>query len=299
MYAFSNWVLEREYIQPFGLLVVRLAATALVLGLLLARQGRLRLGGRDWPMAVALGFVGFVVSLGTQFVGTKWAGAANGALITSTSPAFIVLFAALLLRERITWVKAASVALATVGVGVVIGPEALWSGSGGQALWGKLLLLVAGMTWGLYTVMGKRFSQRHGALATTFWACVTGAVLNLPFALLEPAPRPLADWPLAAWAAVAYIAFVSTAVAFFLWNYGFQLIDAGTGSLFFFAQPLVGALLGWGWLGEPLGMGFVVGGLLIAAGVVLATRDEKPVQGGTAAVKRKGSGPGAAKNASG
>ncbi|WP_268238397.1 DMT family transporter [Calditerricola satsumensis] len=256
-------------------------------------------GGRDWPMAVALGFVGFVVSLGTQFVGTKWAGAANGALITSTSPAFIVLFAALLLRERITWVKAASVALATVGVGVVIGPEALWSGSGGQALWGKLLLLVAGMTWGLYTVMGKRFSQRHGALATTFWACVTGAVLNLPFALLEPAPRPLADWPLAAWAAVAYIAFVSTAVAFFLWNYGFQLIDAGTGSLFFFAQPLVGALLGWGWLGEPLGMGFVVGGLLIAAGVVLATRDEKPVQGGTAAVKRKGSGPGAAKNASG
>lgn len=277
MYAFSNWVLAREYIQPFGLLVVRLAATAMILGLILARQGRLRLKARDWPTAVALGFVGFVVSLGTQFLGTKWAGAANGALITSTSPAFIVLFAALLLRERITRVKAASVVLATAGVFAVIGPEALWTGGGGgRALWGKLLLLVAGMTWGLYTVMGKRFSERHGALATTFWACVTGAALNLPFALLEPAPRPLAEWPLTAWLGVAYISVVSTAVAFFLWNYGFRLIDAGTGALFFFAQPVVGALLGWWLLGEPLGVGFVVGGLLIAVGVVMATRDEQP-----------------------
>lgn len=270
MYAFSNWVLGREYIQPFGLLVVRLAATALVLGVALRRQGPIRLTPAEWPAAAALGFTGFVLSLGSQFVGTKWAGAANGALITSTSPAFITLFGALLLRERLTWRQAAGLALATAGVALVIGPGALVAGGGGRALWGKLLLLVAGATWGLYTVLAKGFARRHGALAATFWACATGALFNLPLALLEPAPRPLAEWPLTAWVGVAYIALISTAVAFYLWNYGFQFLDAAAGSVFFFAQPVVGALLGWLALGEHLGAGFWAGGALVAAGVLLA-----------------------------
>lgn len=273
MYAFSNWVLGKEYIQPFGLLVVRLAGTALILGLLLWRQGRLHLERRDGLYAAGLGLVGFVLSLGAQFTGTKWAGAANGSLITSTSPAFITLFAILLLGERVTWVKVVAVTLATVGVAVVVGPGSLLAGGGGQVLWGKLLLLAAGLTWGLYTVMGKRFSARYGAIATTFWACVTGAVLNLPLALLEPGPRPLAGWPATAWVGVAYITFISTAVAFSLWNYGFQLLDAGTGSLFFFVQPVVGVLLGWGLLGEPLTAGFFAGSALIAVSVLLTARE--------------------------
>lgn len=272
VYAFSNWVLGQEYIQPFGLLVVRLVVTAAVLGLLLRRQGGLRLGRREWPAALGLGAIGFVASLGSQFVGTKWAGAANGALITSTSPAFIVLFAGLLLGERVSLRRVGAVLLATAGVAIVIGPADLLAGGGGRALWGKVLLLGAGLTWGLYTVLGKRFSARHGALATTFWASVSGALLNLPLALLEPAPRPLATWPPTAWVGVVYIALISTAVAFYLYNRGFELLDAGTAAVFFFVQPVVGAFLGWWLLGEPLGAGFFLGGLLIGAGVVLAAR---------------------------
>lgn len=272
MYAFSNWVLGREYVHPFTLLVIRFILTGLCLGPILWRQGTLRLKRSEWPDVFLLGFVGFVISLGAQFTGTKWAGAANGALITSTSPAFIVLFGALVLKERVTLLKVAAILLATVGVMIVIGPAELLAGGGGQVLWGKVLLLAAGLTWGLYTVLGRRFSLRHGALATTFWASAAGAVLNLPFAWLEPAGRPLATWPLTAWIGVLYISVISTTVAFYLYNKGFELLDAGTGSVFFFVQPVVGAFLGWWLLGEPLGVGFFLGGALIAAGVLLATR---------------------------
>ncbi|MCG0239513.1 MAG: DMT family transporter [Firmicutes bacterium] len=163
-----------------------------------------------------------------------------------------------------------AVLLATGGVAAVIGPEALWVGNTGPALTGKLLLLVAGLTWGLYTVMGKEFSARHGALATTFWACVAGALLNLPLAILEPHPVPVAAWPPLAWLGVVYISTVSTALAFYLYNRGFELLDAGSGAVFFFAQPVVGTLLGWWLLDEPLSLGFFAGGLLIATGVLLA-----------------------------
>ena len=57
-------------------------------------------------------------------------------------------------------------------------------------------------------------------------------------------------FPSAVWWGILYLGVVSTALAFYLWNKGFTLLDASTGSLFFFAQPVVGAVLGWLLLGE-------------------------------------------------
>lgn len=78
--------------------------------------------------------------------------------------------------------------------------------------------------------------------------------------------------PALVWRGTLYLGVVSTALAFYLWNKGFTLVDASTGSLFFFAQPVVGTLLGWLFLGESLTGRFVVGTAVVIAGGVLATR---------------------------
>jgi drug/metabolite transporter (DMT)-like permease len=70
---------------------------------------------------------------------------------------------------------------------------------------------------------------------------------------------------------VLYLGIVSSAGAFFLWNKGMEMMDAGIGSLFFFLQPLVGSFLGWLLLNEYLDFNFFVGGALILIGVLIAT----------------------------
>jgi drug/metabolite transporter (DMT)-like permease len=75
--------------------------------------------------------------------------------------------------------------------------------------------------------------------------------------------------PLVLWG-IVYLGVVSTAGAFFLWNKGLELMEAGAGSLFFFFQPVVGAFFGWLLLGETLSWNFFVGGLFIVFGVGLA-----------------------------
>jgi drug/metabolite transporter (DMT)-like permease len=52
-------------------------------------------------------------------------------------------------------------------------------------------------------------------------------------------------------------------------------MEAGTGSLFFFAQPVVGAVLGWLLLGERLGGRFLAGSLVLILGGILAVRAER------------------------
>lgn len=279
-YVFSGYLLNGGWFTPFGLLFLRLAITFLVLLPFLPVK---RLARSEWGAAIALGGVGFLLSLGGQFVGTAWAGAATGSLLTATSPAFILLYAGPLLGERLERRQWLAVGLASLGVLLVVvageaqtlSPAALWSvlvttlSGGGRSLLGKLMLVGAGLTWGLYTVLAKRFSARHGALATTAWACLTGALWNLPVVLMTGFGRSITLWTPTVWVGLFYIAVVSTVVAFLLWNWGFERMEAGQGAPYFFLQPVVGGVLGWLLLGEHLGLGFLLGGLLIGVGVML------------------------------
>jgi len=72
---------------------------------------------------------------------------------------------------------------------------------------------------------------------------------------------------------VLYLGFIATALALYLWNRALHVLGAGVTSVFFFAQPVVGALLGWFLLQEKLGVSFLAGGTLILAAVGLTIRE--------------------------
>lgn len=268
MYVVSKYVLD--YIPPLTLLVIRLVIAGVIFGGMALMRRERRVDARDRLLLISLGLVGFTLSLGLQFWGTKLSNAHNGGLITSASPAFIVLFAYWLLRERLTWQKGMALGLATIGVLAVIGPEA--GGGQGGALWlGNLCLVGAAVTWALYTVMGKMATLHYSSLTVSVYATASGLVFTTPVAYLtewqswSPAPLPALVW----WG-VAYVGVISTAVAFYLWVKGFSMMDAGSASLFFFAQPLVAAVLGALLLGETLHWYFFVGAALILAGLVVS-----------------------------
>jgi drug/metabolite transporter (DMT)-like permease len=74
---------------------------------------------------------------------------------------------------------------------------------------------------------------------------------------------------------VLFLGIISTALAMVLWNNAFALVDANLASLTFFAQPVVGTLLGWLFLGERISALFLLGGLLIGIGLVISSLEEQ------------------------
>ncbi|MDF2627742.1 MAG: protein of unknown function transrane [Symbiobacteriaceae bacterium] len=271
MYVVSKYVLE--YVPPLTLLVMRLAIAAVIFGGLALWRREWRVAARDRLLLASLGLIGFTLSLGLQFWGTKLSSAHNGGLITSASPAFIVLFAFWLLKERLSVWKLSSLGLATAGVLAVVGPESGGGGGGALGL-GNLCLVGAAVTWALYTVLGKVATERYSSLTVSLYATLAGLLFTAPVAWVTEwaagAPATLPSAPALVWWGVAYVGVISTAVAFYLWVRGFSMVDAGTGSLFFFAQPLVAAVLGAALLGETLHWYFFLGAGLIFAGVGLS-----------------------------
>lgn len=268
MYVVSDLVLP--VIPPFTLLSIRLIIAAFILGALVSVQrGGLALpAGRDRLTILGVGVIGFGISVGAQFVGTDLSTAVNGTLITSASPAFILVFAATLLRERLSPRRILAVVLATVGVIVIINPASADFSSATFA--GDIALAIAAITWGLYSVLVRRVSARYDTLVVSLYAILGGLILTIPAAAIELATRPVGAVTPSIVLGVIYLGVISTAYAMWAWNRAFALVDASAASLFFFAQPLVGTLLSVLLLNQTMTLPLWIGSALIGIGVVLA-----------------------------
>jgi drug/metabolite transporter (DMT)-like permease len=267
MYVVSDVVLKT--IPPFTLLTLRLVLGLAVLLVILRQMHGLALPqGREALKLLGVGVLGFGISVGAQFVGTDKSTAVNGSLITSASPAFILIFAALILREQLTARRILAVALATAGVIIII--DLSQADFGSETFAGDIALAIAAITWGLYSVLVRMVCQRWDTLVVTVYAFAGGLALVLPAAVIELTQRPIGAIDAGTIAGVLYLGVISTAGAMWLWNRAFTLVSASIASLFFFAQPLVGAFLGVVLLGQSLTPNLIAGGLLIGLGVLLS-----------------------------
>lgn len=268
MYVVSKVVLD--IIPPFALLSSRLILGVLCLGTIVFLTGGLRGTRRQLREVFLIGVVGYGISLGFQFVGTKLSTAANAALVTSASPAFIMLFGAWLLKERVTRLQVFALIMATVGVVAIVNPGR--AAEAGRVFWGNLALIGASLTWGLYSVLVRRASDKLSTLEISTIAFLGGLPISLPISAWESVTVGFGEITLPVILGVLYLGIVSTALAMYLWNKSLALLKASTVSLLFFAQPVVGAGLGAWLLGEELNLGFWIGAILIAVGLLTSAR---------------------------
>ncbi len=161
----------------------------------------------------------------------------------------------------------------TLGVFLIVGT----TGSQGETMQlGGIYSVIAALTWALMSVLIKKVPSHYPQIVYTMYSSLIAAVILTPFVV--PNLHQI-DWQRAMTPEISggilYLGIISTAGGFLLWNKGLQLMNASSGGLFFFFQPVVGAFLGWLLLGEKIGLSFFTGTLLIFSGVFLVIRNEE------------------------
>jgi drug/metabolite transporter (DMT)-like permease len=257
-----------EVIPPFALITLRLMLGILVLWFIVIMRGGTGFTRRQTLEVIAVGWVGYGVSLGFQFVGTKLSTASNGALVTSSTPAFVLLFAAWLLSEQVTRRRLVALGVSSLGVLAVIDPRAARLSP--DLFWGNLSLVGAAITWALYSVLIRKVTRSLDTLSVSLVAFWGGLLITIPAGAWELSEQGIGAITPGIIAGILFLGIISTALAMFLWNYAFATLEAGVASLTLFAQPVVGAALGAFFLGERLTPLFLLGGLLIGIGLWLA-----------------------------
>lgn len=270
LYVVSAWGFAA--VPPLTLAFCRMAVgAAVLLAVVRATKPPRSFAREEWRSFAVLG-AWVAVSIATQYLGTDLTSAGQGSLVTILTPVFTLALAVTAGDESLSRRGALGMALATVGTAVlVVGRSGL---DAGGSLLGSGLLVVAGVTFAVYTVYGKPLVRRYSALEAATYATLTSLPLFGLFALAEFLARPGAFDVVvtpALVAAVGYLGVFGTAAAWYLWYKGMEYVGAGTVAVFFFAQPAVGVALGALVLGERVGAPLVVGGGIMAAGIYLAS----------------------------
>jgi drug/metabolite transporter (DMT)-like permease len=227
------------------------------------------LGRKDVLPMAALGCLGVAVSQTAFTFGVSMTSTANTGLVFATAPVWGLLLGFALGMERPTRTGVLGVGLSILGVGVVFHEGLV--GAEDASLLGDLLVLVAAMTVGAYTVFSMRVLERHSPLGVATYPTLFGA----PVVLLLASPHlPGLEWDvgIGAWAAVGFSAVFATAFAFAAWQGGISRIGANRVLVYQYLITLTGVASGVVFFDESLGPSKLLGGAVILLGVYLARR---------------------------
>jgi len=210
--------------------------------------------------------IGFVTGLAES-------SATNTALIIAASPAVVAILGAALGVERATVRMGFGIAIGIGGVALIV-----LSGNAQEGLktsHGDLFTIGAVLSWAIYTV-GLRNVEEMSALRLTAWTTYTGT----PGLILAAIPELLrTDWRAMRWsvaAAMAYSVVISLIIAYLIWNRSVRAVGGTRTAIYMCVTPLFAALVAWAAMGEKPGWPHLIGGLLIAVGVVLTRLTRSP-----------------------
>lgn len=260
---------------PLQLVVVRfLLASLFLLPLLLPlRHHRWTLKEVAWTLFCGVaGVIGYNVPVA---YGLRVLPAGIAGLLIATEPIWILLIAALALREKISWSVLLGLFLSLVGIVLLIGQETFGGVSNAGFLMGALLVLLAALMWSIYTVAIRSLSKKLGARTSTALTLVVGTVPLLAFWDVRNGSL-LLHLNVAAWFALMLLVLGSTVAATILWNYGVVRTASAQAGLFLYLVPIVSIAGGALFLHEQITLTTLISSLLIIAGIVLAQTSHLP-----------------------
>ena len=259
-------------ISPFTLAFLRFFIAAILFGIMLRKNLALPIKDKkDLKLLIIHAVTGITGNITFFFLGLQLTLAMNVPVIASSQPIMVFLFAYFFLHEKFKFNKVLGMLIGTIGIlGIVLEPI-YYKGLDGNAL-GNFLIVIATISGVIGMLTGRTIFQKYNPLVLTFWAFVISAISFLPPAIAENIQNPtlLASLDIRGIVGIIFGSVFSSALAYGLFAYGLSKIQASEASLFIYIDPIAGTILSYFMLHEPITLPFLIGALLIFAGIFIA-----------------------------
>ena len=268
-YALSNGI------PPFVYATLRVGiGSMLFAGITFAREGGLRVRKGDlWLLAGVLGLCLYLNQAAFAYA-VDLTSASTVALLFGTLPICVGLIAWATRIERARWQQWVAAAVSFAGVALVAAGA---QGGLSDDLGGVLLGILVAITWAAYSVLVTPVLRRYSPYRIS---AVVGLATIVPLAATAAPQIAEQDWgaiSTLAWLGLAYTILLSYVIGNVLWFTAINRVGANRASLYANLQPFLGAAFAVLTLGETMGTLQIVGGAVIAAGILLARERRPPV----------------------
>jgi len=263
-----------DHIKPFALVSLRSISAAALFWITSLFMPREPVNRKDLLFLFGCSFFGVVINQTLFLVGLDMTTPINSSIILSTNPIFAFVFAAIILKERITFLKGTGLAIGLSGVLLLI----LQNGTPDLAsatFLGDIYSMVNTISWAFYTVIIKRMLEKYHPVTVMKWTFLFGMLTNIPVGYHQWSTMDWSSIPLTAWLEIGFVIVGATYLGYLFITFGLRQLSPTIVSTYTYTQPIIAAYLATLMGQDHIDFVMIVAALLIFAGVFVVSFQKK------------------------
>ncbi|GAB4419698.1 MAG: DMT family transporter [Anaerolineales bacterium] len=261
-------------VSPVTVVWLRFGMGVVILGIAVTFRKQFALPERhEWGYFALVGFLGITFHQWLQSTALQTSRASTTAWIVATTPVFMALLGWLALKEKLSWFQTGGIALATLGVLLVVSdgdPAAISFTQFGAP--GDILVLVSSMNWAVFSVLSRRGLQNHPAARMMFYVMTLGWLFTSIQFFASTGLHELSNLTFKSWMGVLFLGVFCSGLAYIAWYDALQVLPTGQLGAFLYLEPPVAVIVAAIILAEPFTWAAMLGGGIILLGVWLVNR---------------------------
>jgi len=261
------------YITPFGFILLRVLGAAILFWLVSFFIKPEKIQKKDWPRLIACSFLGMVINMLAFFKGLELSTPVNSSVIITISPIIVFIFSAILLKEKIQFLKTIGIISGFIGAIILVLYTSKTGINAPNIPLGNVLFILNSFAYGLYLVLVKPLIEKYNIITLLKWLFLLAIFLNLPVTFNEFTSVKWADLPIKNAVLPMLFVVVGTTFCTYLFNaYALRTLSPSTVSSFIYLQPIVGIVYAVSTKSDTLSLVSVTGMILIFIGIYLVTK---------------------------
>lgn len=264
------------YVKPFGFIFIRVTGAAILFWAISFFGPKEKIERRDWLRILVCAILGMVINMLAFFKGLDLSTPINSSVLITITPIIVVVLSAILIKEKITFLKGSGVFLGFIGaLSLVLFGAEIRQDAPNIPL-GNALFILNATSYGAYLIVAKSLIEKYHPFTLMKWLFTIAVIINLPITFSEFSEIQWSQMPLDVYGVIAFVVIGTTFLTYLFNIYALTQLKASTLGAFVYIQPLIGILFAlitgkdYLTLIKTLAIG------LVLVGVYLATKKPKP-----------------------
>ncbi len=265
-----NYVIAKgvmpDYFSPKAIIFFRITGTIAITLLFFFLFIKEKVEKKDFLRLFLASVFGIAINQIMFFEGLNLTTPIDAAIIMTINPVLVLIFAFIILKEKITLLKLLGITIGIAGAILLIVSEGDLSFNS-KTFVGNILILINATSFAVYLVIIKPLMKKYHPMTIMLWTFIFGFLITLPFTIEPVLHSNFNSIPLKIWLGLAYIIVGATFLGYLLYNFSLRVLSPTVVSFFIYLQPLFSSITTMIVFGEKPGIIDYFSALLIFTGV--------------------------------
>lgn len=264
-YSIAKWIMP-DYVDPFGLVVMRAIGGVLLFWLFALTVKREKIERKDMIRLMLSGMFGVAFNQMMFLAGLNFTTPIDASIIMTLNPVVVLIAALILLGEKITWRKIVGIILGGAGAILLILSTGKISFDSDHFV-GNLLMLGNTTSYAIYLVIVKPLMKKYHPITVIKWVFLYGSLIIIPAGFNEFSTTAFETFTTEVWLSIGYVVIFTTFFAYLLNIIALNWVSPTLASTYIYSQPVIAGVVAIIMLQDEITWIKIISTALVFAGV--------------------------------